>query len=89
MDTTVIAKTNKGHRVFLDYLTSKGYSGRYNVVYTADYIMVHFCDDGKRKLVLSKGGVCDLEGKRVTTWAQGSTQVSIHYDTTAIMLFRV
>ena len=74
-------------RVFLEGIGRTG--ARYNVTYTDVRIVVQFATDGKRKVVASKGGVIDLEGKRVTTWAQGATQVAIEYNTDTIIIQRV
>lgn len=77
---TVIAKTSKGHRVFLENLSSVGWiaGAPYSVTYEPTRIVLRLDhDNGKRKVVASKGGVIDLEGKRVTAWAQGATVARI------------
>lgn len=76
--TTVIAQTKKGHRVFLEGIGCTGQ--RYNVAYVGDDILISFAPEGKRRVVASKGGVIDLESKKVTQWAQGSTQATIVHD---------
>jgi hypothetical protein len=57
---TVIAKTTKGHRVFLEGIGRIGQ--RYSVEYSNSHVIVTFHTTGKRKVVASKGGVIDLEG---------------------------
>ena len=81
---TVIAATSKGHRVFLEGI---GHTGqRYNVEYLNSHILITFCDVGKRKVVASKGGVIDLEGKKVTAWANGASSVTIAYSDEQIQI---
>ena len=77
--TTVVAQTSKGHRIFLQGI---GYIGaRYDVEYSDQWITIRFKHDGtgKRKVVASKGGVIDLEGKKVSTWKRDANSVTVHY----------
>ncbi len=83
---TVIAATSKGHRVFLEGIGRTG--ERYDVRYHNAHIVVHFTPEGKRKVVASKGGVIDLEGKKVTTWAGMATSVNIEYNSDSIIIRR-
>ena len=83
---TVIAQTAKGHRVFLEGIGRTGQ--RYNVVYSDARITIQFAQGGKRKVVASKGGVIDLEGKRVTAWKGEATQVEMEYNTDSIIIRR-
>ncbi len=81
--STVIAKTTKGHRVFLEGLCAHGWAAGmpYSVTFEPTCIVLQLDhDNGKRKVVASKGGVIDLESKKVTQWAQGSTQATIVHD---------
>ncbi len=81
---TVIAKTTKGHRIYLQGIAPC----RYNVVYTEARITIQFATDGKRKVCASKGGVIDLEGKRVSKWKGEATQVEMEYNTDHIIIRR-
>lgn len=83
---TVIAQTTKGHRVFLEGIGRTGQ--RYSVTYSDAHIVVHFTPEGKRKVVASKGGVIDLEGKKVTTWKGLATSVNIEYNADSIIIKR-
>ena len=74
-NSTVIAQTKKGHRVFLENVGRIGQ--RYTVQYVGASIHVVFAQDGKRAVVASKGGVIDLESKAVTQWAQGATRACV------------
>jgi hypothetical protein len=92
MTTTPITKTTKGHRVWLQSVYSK--TGRtiglrYNVVYVGTAIHIVFSATGKRKVTEAKGGIVDLVGKKVTQWAQGATEASVHYSTAQIIIERV
>lgn len=88
---TVIARTNKGHRVWLQGLTAKGFTGRFTVEFCNSAILVQFHDKGKRKLTEAKGGIVDIEGKRVSQWAQGSdtARVLFEADTGRILIERL
>ena len=73
---TVVAQTKKGHRVFLEGTAAIGWvmGARYHVTYEQGTILLQLAPEGKRKVTASKGGVIDLEGKRVTQcMAQYST----------------
>jgi hypothetical protein len=91
---TVIAKTTKGHRIWLQDLNAKyGWhvGARYSVTYTEDAIFLQRDEDnGKRKVSKGKGGVIDLTSKKVTAWAQGSTSayVAISADRNKIVIMR-
>ena len=80
---TVIAQTKKGHRVFLEGLSAHGWvaGSLYSVSFEQDHIVLALDhDNGKRKVVASKGGVIDLESKKVTRWADGATTAIIAHD---------
>jgi len=77
---TVITKTNKGHRVWVKGLTDKygwAVGARYNVVYTDDAIFLVSDSEGKRAVCKGKGGIVDLESKKVTRWANGATTATV------------
>ncbi len=81
--TTVIAQTTKGHRIFLEGLSAHGWASGmpYSVTYEPTQIVLALDpDNGKRKVVASKGGVIDLESKKVTRWADGSSRATIVHD---------
>ena len=84
---TVVAQTGKGHRIFLEGVGRAGQ--RYSVHYGDSKILVTFQVDGKRKVVASKGGVIDLEGKRVSTWRKGADSVTIADNGHTIVIERI
>ena len=91
MTTTVVAKTNKGHRVWIQGVfatTGRTIGQRYDVNYSSDSIHIVFSTTGKRKVTAAKGGIIDLEGKRVTQWAQGATQVTVDAGKSQIIIIR-
>ena len=75
----MIAKTTKGHRVYLQGLCDIGWpvGAHYHVTYGEGELLLQLAPEGKRKVSSSKGGVIDLEGMRVTSWAQGSTSAMV------------
>lgn len=89
---TVIALTTKGNRVWLQGLGAHGWVGgtQYTTTYTPSLIIYTRATrdtQGKlRKVTAAKGGIIDTVGKKVTQWAQDSTQahVSITHDTIII-----
>jgi hypothetical protein len=67
---TVVAPTSKGARVcrvWLQGLDSLGWTGgtRYNVAFDSGVVTLTRHIEGKRKVTASKGGVIDLESKKV------------------------
>ena len=76
---TIIADTPKGARVFLEGVTAAiaGHPNTYSVVFTDDTIGVVFHPEGRRTISPSKGGVIDIQNKKVTAWAQGATTANI------------
>ena len=64
---TVVAPTSKGARVWLQGLAAHGWSGgtRYGVAFGDGVVTLTRHIDGKRKVTDSKGGVVDLESKKV------------------------
>lgn len=90
--TTIVAPTSKGHRIFIEGLNSSGLvptGQRYNVAYYHDSIVVQWDTEGRRAVVKSKGGVIDLESKRITQWANGAATVAIEYTANSIVITRV
>ena len=86
--STVVAPTSKGARVWLQGLDSLGWSGgtRYNVVFGDGLIQLQRCVDGKRKVTASKGGVIDLESKKVAaTFAHTETVTYTVTDSTIVI----
>jgi len=92
--TTVIATTTKGARVFLESLNTVGWPAgtQYTVTIGTDTIAITRATEdttGKiRKVVASKGGVIDLESKKVRTWAAGSTSARVLYRGDIIVIIR-
>ena len=81
---TVIAQTKKGHRIFLESTSSVGFMprARYSVEFIGNFITLTLTTEGKtRGVTPSKGGVIDLESKKVTQWAQDSTEVLVRAHT--------
>ena len=75
---TVIANTKKGSRVYIQgILEAMPHVSTYDVTYADNCIVIHFTELGKRKLCMDKGGVIDLESKKVKKWAQDSTSATI------------
>jgi hypothetical protein len=73
---TVVAPTSKGARVWLQGLDSLGWTGgtRFNVAFDSGVVTLTRAIDGKRKVTASKGGVIDLESKKVAaTFAHTGT----------------
>ena len=85
-DSTVIATTKKGHRVFLENVGRIGQP--YTVVFTEDTIGVVFHPAGKRRVVASKGGVIDIESKKVTQWKQSATMATVTAEANTIVIRR-
>lgn len=72
---TVIAATNKGHRVWIQDTGSKfGWpvGTRYNQTWSDGVITLTRSDTGKRKVSKGKSGIIDLTSQKVTRWAQGA-----------------
>ena len=96
MDTThtvTIAPTTKGHRLWLQGLGDKSprwaAGTRYNV--SIGYQSIAIIRDsvaGKRAVVDSKGGIIDLESKKITAWAEGATEALVHITDEAIIITR-
>ena len=88
---TVVAETNKGHRIWIQSVfaaTGRTVGQRYNVVYLPNSIHVVFDVQGKRKVTAAKGGIIDIEGKKVTQWAQGAQRVTIDCTQSQIVIQR-
>ena len=77
--TTLVAKTKKGHRVFLEGTADIGWVGgaRYHVTYEQGTILLQLAPEGKRKVTASKGGVIDLESKKVSASMVGCDTVRV------------
>ena len=89
---TIIANTNKGKRVFLEGTSSIGWAVGmpYSVTFELDTIVLALdADNGKRKVARGKGGVIDLESKKVAHWAQSARECSIVVDTARGRIFIV
>lgn len=84
--STVIAQTTRGHRVFLESVGRIGQ--RFNVEFSHAHITVRFTDTGKRKVVASKGGVIDLESKKVSAWKGAATHAEIEDNEDTIVIRR-
>jgi len=87
-----VTETKKGHRIWLQALESKSNkwaSGtRFNVTYGPNIIWLIRAHDGKRTVTASKGGIVDLEGKKVTQWAMGATMAHVTISDAAITITR-
>jgi len=88
MNTATVTPTNKGHRIWIQALHSRGYRGRYSVVFTDSTIVLTFHSEGARKVTDAKGGIVDLQSKRVTQWAQGVDYVNVQYTPNTITMTR-
>ena len=90
--STLIAQTKKGHRIFLEGTAVAGFTprARYSVTIAEDHIILTLTTEGNtRGVTPSKGGVIDLESKKITQWAQGATQVTVHHGEGNILIERV
>ena len=87
---TVVAPTKKGARVWLQGLESLGWTGgtRYNVEFHDGFVTLSRNAEGKRKVTPSKGGVIDLESKKVAQVFEGCTQVAYHVNSDTINVFK-
>ena len=91
MNTATIGRTTKGHRVWLQgiYSHMPAVVGmRYDVHYHGDDITVYFYYTAKRKVTQSKGGIIDIESKKVTEWARGATMARVAYGHNTIIITR-
>lgn len=86
--STVIADTPKGARIFLEGVSSVILRNTYDVHYSDSLIVIRFIPEGKRTVVASKGGVIDLQSKKVTVWAQGATVAHIRHTEDTIFISR-
>lgn len=81
---TVVAPTKKGARVWLQGLAALGWAGgtRYNVEFHEGYVTLSRNAEGKRKVTPSKGGVIDLESKKIAQVFEGCERVAyiVHSD---------
>jgi len=85
LSTIAITETKKGARIWIQALESKGITGSHVLVSIAPdqaAIVLTFATytdkpKGWRKVTQSKGGVVDLESKKVVQWAQGATQATM------------
>jgi len=77
--TTGIKDTPKGARIWIEALENKGIQkgGYYMATYAPDAITVEFIQSTEKPKGYrsngSAGGIVDLQSKKVTAWAQGST----------------
>ena len=97
MTTTPIAQTTKGHRIWIQGLDRYGIpeGTGYNVTYGNDAILITMPSlvhgqpvATKRTVSKGKGGIIDLEGKKVIQWAQGHTVASVEFSLTSITITR-
>jgi hypothetical protein len=84
LETISITQTKKGHRVWIQALASKGITSPFVYIsYTSGAIDLLFSDNPTmygqkgRKVTQAKGGIVDMESKKVTQWAQGSSQATV------------
>ena len=86
---TVITSTSKGHRIWLQRLASHGITGtRCNVTYGNDHIAITVVPEGKRSITQAKGGIVDLQSKRVTHWARGATHAEVEFVADSLILIK-
>jgi hypothetical protein len=85
---TVVAKTKKGSRVWLQGLSAYGWAGgeQYSVAYTPDSVVLTKSTEGKRKVTASKGGVIDLESKKVQSTFDGVESVVYTIESNQIVI---
>ena len=87
---TIVADTPRGGRIYLQDVTALAMpTAHYSVVFGIGHITVQFHAEGKRKVSPSKGGVIDIQSKKVTQWAQGATSVTVSTTGTTIIIKRV
>jgi hypothetical protein len=93
METTAITMTSKGARVWIQGLKGKGINDPFVLPCFGDSIIVLKFSDTKlkgwRKVTQSKGGLVDLQSKRITQWAQGSTEATVTVVGNSIVIKRV
>ena len=86
---TVITSTSKGHRIWLQGLASHGITGTHcNVTFDNEYIGITVVPHGKRKITQSKGGIIDLQSKKVTQWARGATHAEVEFVADSLILIK-
>ena len=87
---TVIAKTSKGARVWIQGLERHGWTGgdRFTTTFQGSTIVHQRDPNGKRKVTAAKGGIIDTVGKKVTQWAQGASTATVHMDCNRIVITR-
>lgn len=89
MNTVTIAETPKGHRIWLQALESKGITQpSVDVAFFEHTIVLTFSATGKRKVTQTKGGVVDLQSRKVTAWANGATQATVEVKGNTVVLKR-
>ena len=86
LNTAALTSTTKGHRIWIQGIGHLG--PRYDIVWGDHSITLWFGDTGKRKVTQSKGGIVDLQSKRVTQWARGATTVKWESGYNALIISR-
>ena len=86
---TVITSTPKGHRIWVQGLASHGITGtRCNVTFDKEYIAITVVPDGKRSITQAKGGLIDLQSKKVTQWARGAAHAEVEFVADSLILIK-
>lgn len=86
LNTAALTATPKGHRIWIQGIAHLG--PRFDIEWGEHSITLWFGDEGKRKVSPSKGGIIDLQSKRVTRWARGATTVRWASGYNALIIFR-
>jgi len=86
-NTVAVTETSKGHRVWIQGLQGKGITGDFVLVtFGPDKVTLCFGNTKLpkwRKVTQSKGGIVDLQSRKVTQWANGATLATTEVDTQA------
>ena len=84
-----VAPTKKGHRLWIQGLRDKGIvAPRFTVTITPEAITIVLGTEGKRAVTVAKGGIVDIESKKVTQWAQGATQALVTFTPDTLTITR-
>lgn len=93
MYSATITATKKGSRVWIQGTGNKQSQwhggARYNIAYTPDAIVLTLAPEGKRGVTNSKGGLVDLESKKITLWAMGASMATITITPTTMTFARI
>jgi hypothetical protein len=76
-----IGRTSRGSRVWLQGLSSHAqiHYSRYSVEYVGSTMRIVFGPHGKRQMTMAKGGIVDIVGKRVSTWAGKAIEAHVEF----------